>query len=35
MLKNNIALDPISEICLEVYPEQVDVLQAMTEVQYW
>lgn len=28
-------LDPITEICLQIYPDQVDVLQATSKVQYW
>ncbi|CAF0783366.1 unnamed protein product [Brachionus calyciflorus] len=28
-------LDPITELCLQVYPDQVDVLQATTQIQYW
>ena len=28
-------LDPISEICIKLYPSQVNVLQATTQLQYW
>lgn len=28
-------LDPITEICLRLYPDQSDVLQATTQLQYW
>jgi len=28
-------LDPISEICVKLYPNQVNVLQATTQIQYW
>lgn len=28
-------LDPISEICIKLYPNQVNVLQATTQIQYW
>ena len=27
--------DPISETCLKVYPDQVNVLQAVSQQQYW
>ncbi len=27
--------DPISEICLKLYPDQINVLQATSELQYW
>ena len=27
--------DPISEICLKLYPDQTNVLQATSELQYW
>jgi hypothetical protein len=28
-------IDPITELCLELYPDQVDVIQATTQIQYW
>lgn len=31
----NDELDPITELCLALYPEQKNVLQATTETQYW
>lgn len=35
MLEQNDTLDPISKICLKFYPDQIDVLQASTQIQYW
>ena len=28
-------LDPVSELCLKIYPDQVNVLQAVSQLQYW
>ncbi|RNA13688.1 suppressor of fused -like protein [Brachionus plicatilis] len=33
MLEQNDTLDPISELCLKIYPDQIDVLQATTQIQ--
>ena len=32
---NSTDFDPISEACLKVYPDQVNVLQAVSQQQYW
>ena len=28
-------LDPVNEICQRFYPNQINVLQATTQTQYW
>ena len=41
MLKSSIEnddaneLDPITQACLKVYPDQINVLQAVSKIQYW
>jgi len=35
MTNEQLDLDPVSEICQKFYPNQINVLQATTQTQYW